>query len=90
MSAKEFDVWWNEQGELQASFCGGSIPTFARTVWDAAIGSVEQNSDSPASPMQQLKAEIAEIAQDLLNPQVGWCKEDIVAFGERLRQLSTV
>ena len=54
MSAKEFDDWWNEQGELQASFCGGSIPAFARIVWNAAIGPKEQNSDSE----QQLKAKI--------------------------------
>ena len=50
MSAKTFEDWWDEQGELQAAFCGGSIPTFAKCVWDAAIESAEQNPDNAQQP----------------------------------------
>jgi len=41
-----FEDYWNQYGELHASFCGGNIKAFAREIWASAQGNGGKNGRS--------------------------------------------
>jgi len=41
-----FEDYWNQYGELHASFCGGNIKAFAREIWASAQGNGGNNGRS--------------------------------------------
>jgi hypothetical protein len=39
---KKFQDYWEEFGELHASFCNGDIKQFAKEIWMSAFSSAEE------------------------------------------------
>jgi hypothetical protein len=80
MAAKTFWQWYDK--ELPS---GDDALTF-QAAWDAAVESVEENGNS----LQQLKAEIAALAEELLSVYKTGSDEYVVSVIDKLRQLSAV
>lgn len=84
-----FEAWWKKATSGPGDFRINKRS--AEIGFNAALDLSEQNSDSPASPVQQLKAKIAALANEVEgNPTSGYYGLSIAEIFERLRQLSAI
>jgi hypothetical protein len=91
MAAQTFDEWWNQDGELIASFAHGNISNFARSVWEAAIGSMEAHSASTNNRSAEIALAITRLVgvKDRLEDNKGYVGS-VAALDAVIAQLRAV
>jgi hypothetical protein len=83
-----FQQWWARATSGPSDFRINKRS--AEIGFNAALDLEEQNSDSPASPVQQLKAEIRSVVDDFVTVPPTRVVYEIDGLVQKLRELSAI